>query len=246
MMSHKNSIEFKVYGKYALFTDPLTKIGGEKFSYQVPTYSAIKGICESIYWKPTICWIVDEIRIMKPIQTQSLGIRPIHYQDLKNDLSIYTYLRDVEYQVKAHFEWNNNRADLAGDRNENKHWDIAKRMIERGGRRDIYLGTRECQGYVEPIFFGEGEGFYDNLPEMAFGVMLHGITYPDEQTNKMYEGKMTVRLWRAVMRNGVIKYIRPDDEDNIIIRELNNRKTKQFVFGENFSGAAEFDREGVF
>ena len=27
-----NIVEFKVTGKYALFTDPLTKIGGEKFS----------------------------------------------------------------------------------------------------------------------------------------------------------------------------------------------------------------------
>ena len=37
-MKHSNSIEFKVYGKYALFTDPLTKTGGEKFTYRVPTY----------------------------------------------------------------------------------------------------------------------------------------------------------------------------------------------------------------
>ena len=33
-----NQIEFKVYGKYALFSDPLTRIGGEKCSYQIPTY----------------------------------------------------------------------------------------------------------------------------------------------------------------------------------------------------------------
>jgi CRISPR-associated protein Cas5d len=31
-------------GRYALFTDPLTSIGGEEFSYQVPTYDALKGI----------------------------------------------------------------------------------------------------------------------------------------------------------------------------------------------------------
>ena len=149
-MEHKNSIEFKVYGRYALFTDPLTKTGGEKYTYQIPTYQALKGICESIYWKPTFQWVIDDVRIMNPIRTQSQGIRPIHYQDSKNDLSIYTYLKDVEYQVRAHFVWNENRKDLVGDRNENKHWLIAKRMVERGGRRDIFLGTRECQAYVEP------------------------------------------------------------------------------------------------
>lgn len=28
-MERENAIEYKVYGKYALFTDPLTKTGGE-------------------------------------------------------------------------------------------------------------------------------------------------------------------------------------------------------------------------
>ena len=39
-----NTISFRVWGRPALFTDPVTKIGGEKFSYQVPTYEALKGI----------------------------------------------------------------------------------------------------------------------------------------------------------------------------------------------------------
>ena len=34
-MPYRNTVEFKVFGDYGLFTDPLTK-GGEKFSYQVP------------------------------------------------------------------------------------------------------------------------------------------------------------------------------------------------------------------
>ena len=70
-MEHKNSIEFKVYGRYALFTDPLTKTGGEKYTYQIPTYQSLKGICESIYWKPTFQWVIDDVRIMNPIRTQS-------------------------------------------------------------------------------------------------------------------------------------------------------------------------------
>ncbi len=156
-MDKPNIIEYSVFGRYALFTDPLSKTGGEKFSYQLPTYQALKGITESIYWKPTFTWVIDECRIMKPIQTESKGIRPIKYGG-GNDLAFYTYLRDVEYRVKAHFEWNENRKDLAQDRNENKHYDIAKRMLERGGRRDIFLGARECQGYVEPCPIDEGEG----------------------------------------------------------------------------------------
>ena len=29
---HRNTVEFKVYGKYAMFTDVLTRTGGERFS----------------------------------------------------------------------------------------------------------------------------------------------------------------------------------------------------------------------
>ena len=98
-MERENAIEYKVYGKYALFTDPLTKTGGEKLSYQVPTYQALKGITESIYWKPTFTWVIDECRVMHPIRTESKGMRPIKYQG-GNDLASYTYLKDVEYRVK--------------------------------------------------------------------------------------------------------------------------------------------------
>ena len=33
----KNEISYRVWGRYALFTDPATKIGGEKSSLQIPT-----------------------------------------------------------------------------------------------------------------------------------------------------------------------------------------------------------------
>lgn len=202
----ENRVEFKVYGKYALFTDPLTKIGGEKCSYQIPTYQALKGILESVYWKPTIIWYIDKVRIKNPIKTQTRSAKPINYSG-GHFLSIYTYLVDVEYQVQAHFEWNLNREDLAQDRNENKHYFIAKRMIERGGRRDVFLGARECQGYVEPCRFGEGEGFYDNYGELAFDLMFHGFDYPDESG----KNELHARFWRPQMINGIVEFPRPED-----------------------------------
>ena len=173
---HDNFVEFEVYGDYGLFSDPLTRVGGEKFTYQVPTYEAMKGVMQSVYWKPTILWIIDKIRVLNPIQTETKGIRPIKYNSNKNDLSYYTYLKDCRYQVKAHFIWNENRPELEADRNENKHHNIAKRMIIKGGRRDIFLGCRECQAYVEPCNFGEGEGFYDNIDELSFGLMYHAVS----------------------------------------------------------------------
>ena len=58
-MEHRNTVEFEVTGEYALFSDPITRVGGEKFTYQVPTYEALKGILQSVYWKPTLIWIID-------------------------------------------------------------------------------------------------------------------------------------------------------------------------------------------
>lgn len=236
-MQKENSIEFKVYGKRALFSDPITRIGGEKFSYQVPTYQALKGIVEGIYWKPTLTWKIDKVRIMKAIQTESQGIRPIEYGG-GNTLSIYTYLKDVEYHVKAHFEWNENRPELSHDRNENKHYFCAKRYLERGGRRDIFLGVREAQAYVEPCHFEEGVGTYDDVEELAFGLMVHGFTYPDESVIEK-EGMMSVRFWNPIMKYGVIEFINP--EECSIVREIRTIKRKEF--GEhNFSGLTEFDQ----
>ena len=206
----KNKITFEVRGKYALFTDPLTRSGGEKFTYPIPTYQALKGITESIYWKPTLDWVIDRIRIMNPIRTESKGIRPIKYQDNKNDLAKYTYLRDVIYQVEAHFEWNLNREDLKHDRNENKHYFIAKRMLDRGGRRDIFLGTRECQGYVVPCEFGVGQGAYD-YGEMSFDRMFHGFNYPSDSGTETLEA----RFWQPLMQEGIIYFERPDQVEEV-------------------------------
>ena len=94
---YDNIVEFQVTGDYALFSDPILRVGGEKCSYQVPTYEALKGILQSVNWKPTIIWVIDAVRVMHPIQMETKGIRPIKYSG-GNDLSYYTYLKDCCYQ----------------------------------------------------------------------------------------------------------------------------------------------------
>ena len=239
-MLMKNSIEFKVHGRYALFTDPLTKVGGEKCSYHVPTYEALKGIVKSIYWKPTLIWIIDEVRVMKRIRTQTKGTKPMNFggvypsekstekkEEPFNTLAIYTFLADVEYQVRAHFEWNPHRPALKEDQVEEKHFAIAQRMVERGGRQDIFLGTRDCQGYVESCKFGDGAGDLDDAGELAFGLMFHGVDYPDETGGK----KLHARFWRQTMNNGVIRFDRP--EDCAVHRYVRDMTVKPFGMNEN-------------
>lgn len=222
----KNSISFRLWGRYALYSDPITKVGGEKCSYHIPTYEALKGVLKSIYWKPTLIWHVDKVRVMKPLQTQTKGTKPLVWGG-GNSLAIYTFLRDVEYQVLAHFEWNEHHPELEQDRIDGKHYSIATRMLEKGGRQDIFLGVRDCQGYVEPSAFGEGVGTYDDTPELGFGLMFHGFDYPDETGID----ELHARFFRPVMRHGVIEFPRPENcETQRFVRKMS---AKQFDLDKN-------------
>lgn len=236
MTKIRNQIEFEVYGTYALFTDPLSKLGGEKLTTQIPSYQTLKGIVESVYWKPSIIWVIDELRVINPIRMESKGVRPIEMSG-GNTLAYYSYLRDVRYQVKAHFEFNENRLDLSADFNEHKHHNIAKRCVKAGGRRDVFLGARECQAYVEPCVFGEGKGFYDEIDEMHFGTMVHGINYPDETGKDMLE----TRLWHPRMEKGVINFIRPEECE--LVRPLHKMSPKSFVLGESLQSVDDLNEE---
>ena len=226
MSKQRRSIEFQVTGRYALFTDPLSKVGGEKCSYHVPTYEALKGIAKSIYWKPTLIWVIDEVRVMKRIRTQTKGVKPL---DLGggNSLAIYTFLADVQYQVRAHFEWNEHRPELSDDRIEAKHHAIVQRMVHRGGRQDIFLGTRDCQGYVQACEFGAGAGELDDAGELAFGLMFHGFDYPDETGGT----ELHARFWRPTMVNGVVRFSHP--QNCIERRFVRSMSVKPFGLNQN-------------
>jgi CRISPR-associated protein Cas5d len=232
----KNSLEFKVHARFALFTDPLTRIGGEKCSYHLPTYEALKGIAKSIYWKPTLIWVIDAVRVIKPIRTQTKGTKPLEFNSGGNTLAIYTFLSDVEYQVRAHFEWNLARPELAHDRIDGKHFAMAQRSLAKGGRQDIFLGTRDCQGYVEPCEFGSGQGAYDDAGSLAYGLMFHGFDYPDETGEPenglaAEKGQLVSRFWRPELCNGVLDFIPP--QDCAVRKVVRPMQAKTFAVGKN-------------
>ena len=208
-----NIISFNVRADNACFADPLTRVGGERFSYQVPTYSALKGVCDNIYWKPTFVWEVMRVRVLNQIlYEQKTFLYPTTLcgdsKANKSDRAFALELRDVSYNVEARMVWNEDRPDMKDDRNLAKHMDIARRSLVRGGRLPIYLGKKEgsCYADVRPAEFYEGEGFYDHAGEFPCGIMLHGITYPTRK-----DCTIKARLWNPVMKNGVIEFVRPDE-----------------------------------
>lgn len=115
---------------------------------------------------------------------------------------------------------------------------LPKRMVERGGRRDIFLGTRECYAYVEPCVFGEGTSVYDDVEELTFGNMFHSFSYADENEEHQFK----VRFWSPVMKHGIIEYINPDDCIEKIIR---SDEPKVYIPNVNFNEYSAWDDEEV-
>lgn len=58
-------VKVNVWGDYALFSRPELK--AERYSYDVMTPSAARGIMEAIYWHPGMQWVIDKIYVKKPI-----------------------------------------------------------------------------------------------------------------------------------------------------------------------------------
>lgn len=198
-MSYKNIIQFEISGRYALFTDPLTCCGGEKCSLPVPTCEALKGAARGIHNSREFGWVIDAVRIMNKIATESMSLTRLNYFSCKGDISVYTYLHNVRYKVLAHLEF----PDGTPPETQHKHYSIARRMLKKGGKREIFLGTKSCTARVIPSRFYKDEGFYDNSSE-NFGMMYHSLTYKDSEL-------CSVQLFNCRMERGIITFPLPEE-----------------------------------
>ena len=147
-------------------------------------------------------------------------------QDFSSGLYRYTYLHDVEYVVEAHFEWDLNRPDLAQDRDENKHHNIAKRYLSKGGKRDLFLGKRECVAFVEPCDFDSVTSYYADVEALSFGIMFCGFIYPTKDDDHLY-----ACLDNVVMHNGVIEFRRPEQCE--LRRTVNNMQFRSIATSDD-------------
>ena len=116
-------VRIRVWGDYALFSRPELKV--ERYSYDVITPSAARGILDAIYYHPGMRWIIDKIYVVKPIRFTSVRRNEIKSKiSASNVLQAYNgadkalymsskqeivqrasvLLTDVEYVIEAHFE----------------------------------------------------------------------------------------------------------------------------------------------
>lgn len=220
---------YNVEGPLAMFSEPFTKTGGERHSYPVPTYSVLTGITRGILWKPTLIYRILDVRVMNEIKMEPMSVNTRSYGTNQVDRFKHYFLTNVRYQVRVQLLWNMNRPEFANDRNITKFRHMIARTVASGGRRDIYLGTRDCQAYVTPCDFeaGQDESFYKNSGKISFGHMVHGFTYADEAIREEDKGKMTERYWDQEMINGVIHFLAPEECTHT--RHVRDMKPKVFV-----------------
>ena len=62
-MPNNNRVTIRVWGDYACFTRPEMKV--ERVSYPVMTPSAARGVLEAIFWEPQMCYLIDQIAVVK-------------------------------------------------------------------------------------------------------------------------------------------------------------------------------------
>lgn len=202
-------IELRVWGDYACFTRPEMKV--ERVSYDVITPSAARGIIEAIHYKPAIKWVIDEIKVLKPVRFSTIRRNEVSSivsvsninAAMKGTKSIYLnankdrqqratlMLKDVEYIIKAHFEM----TQKAGETDTpEKHYNIFLRRARAGQCfNQPYLGCREFPANFELV---EGHIYQPIKETKDLGFMLYDIDF---------KHNMQPVFFRAYMENGVIK-----------------------------------------
>lgn len=207
-------VKVRVWGDYALFSRPEVKV--ERYSYDVMTPSAARGILEAIYWHPGMRWVIDKIYVKNPVRFTSVRRNEVKSKvSLNNVLQVYNgakkplyisskeeivqrasvLLTDVEYVIEAHFDMTEkaNETDNPG-----KFKDIIMRRLRKGACYHMpYFGCREFPAHFALCEEEKITTCYDDVEEKDLGIMLYDMDYSD---------KANIRpiFFRAVMRQGVL------------------------------------------
>ena len=207
------SVKVEVWGEYALFSRPELKV--ERYSYDVMTPSAARGLLEAIYWHPGLVWRIDRIYVLNRIAFTGVRRNEVKSKISGRNVSavmsggggeLYiatsddiqqraaTVLRDVHYVIEAHFELTDKAAP--GD-NEGKFCDIMRRRLEKGQcYHQPCFGCREFPASFRKWEGGEIVTAYPH-EEKDLGIMLYDLDYSDPEN-------ITPLFFLAKLQNGVL------------------------------------------
>lgn len=200
------SITIEISGTYACFSRPELKV--ERVSYEVMTPSAARGIIEAVFWRPAIRWIIDEIRVCKPIVFETIRRNEVKKKAATpNPLAASEertqrasmILKNVHYLVTAHFELT---SQATASDNEGKFTDMIKRRLRKGQfYHKPYLGVREFPAEVRLVEPDE-DAPQPVQETRSLGLMLYDIDYLKDEEG--FVRAFSPTFFMGEMENGVI------------------------------------------
>lgn len=205
-------IRIHVWGEYALFSRPELKV--ERYTYDVITPSAARGIFDSVYYHPGLKWRIDRIYVCSPIRFANIRRNELSAKALASDLlsaangsgkpiginradaiqqRAATVLRDVSYVLEAHFELIPEK--MAECDSADKFFAIFSNRLKSGKAfSQPYFGCREFRAFFEEFTGEKPETIHENRD---LGLMLYDMDYDSPDG-------IRPTFFRAVMRDGVI------------------------------------------
>ena len=224
----------EVTGEKALFTDPISPI--ERRSYTVPTFSALRGLLESIYWHPGVDYIVDKVCVMNkanyiPIKMTrlkdktslkkvakemkdgtvgSISINPKSGSDLMT-LRTDSFLKNVRYLIEFRFDRQYDKNDKMGSYDE-FHKKTLKILCDhlRPGKERIYrtpfLGTKSCEAKVKRLTGEEFNALKEESYYKGTEHELRSLFYKFKYNDDNTEIEKSLFIPSIVMKDGVLDY----------------------------------------
>lgn len=204
-----------IQGDYALFSRPEFKV--ERYTYDVITPSAARGILEAIYWKPAICYVIDKIHIYNEPEFTNIRRNEVSAKILCSDIKrqianvestknclctsesiqqrASTILKNVHYIIEAHFEMTGKNSDH-NDECPEKHYNIFLRRVKNG--QCFHQPCLGCREFPATFKLVEGEIPESKLNgEKDLGFMLFDMDFSDLEN-------IVPIFFRAKMNDGII------------------------------------------
>ena len=213
----KKPIRIRFWGDYAAFNRP--ELSVERYSYDVMTPSAARGMMEAVYWHEGLCWHIRRVYVERPIRFTNIRRNEVTEVIKKTsafdvyaaacgaDKPIYinrreaivqraaTVLRDVSYVVEANFTLVPEKMNATDS--EEKFYAIFCNRARRGRCfTQPYFGCREFPASFALVT--EDSPPPQPIPESRdLGIMLYDMDYTDPQNIKP-------TFFHAEMVNGVV------------------------------------------
>lgn len=208
-------ISMEISGNTAIWTRP--DCGDSPCSYPAPTYSAVRGLFESVLWGPAVLVIPRKVELCSAPQYHTYAtnyggpLRQSNSIKHNNNYQLFaTVLTDVCYRLYADVIPNHNKSKLperalAWDRRTTSpghaYQEMFNRRLQRGqSYSTLSLGWREfTASYFGP--FRDSTSVCTELPDIHIPSMLRGVFQQGYRSE--YRAIFDTDLW---IRCGVLEY----------------------------------------